>query len=208
MEIYSGNLTGNYDTDVAKMDGILRPAENFDMLKRELTLNGRRMVMYYIDGFIKSESMQKLMMYLFTVKDIGDGSDHAAADFASRAVPTVEVDVTDSIDQLVLMVMSGCTEGFGKNALVIDLRTYPARETEEPENDKVMRGSRDGFVETLMFNLAMIRRRIRTSASVSTNTLISRRSLNRESASTRIPSNRITRFGWISTTSLERLWAA
>ena len=165
MEIYSGNLTGNYDTDVAKMDGILRPAENFDMLKRELTLNGRRMVMYYIDGFIKSESMQKLMMYLFTVKDFGDGSDHAAADFASRAVPTVEVDVTDSIDQLVLMVMSGCTaylcEGFGKNALVIDLRTYPARETEEPENDKVMRGSRDGFVETLMFNLAMIRRRIR-----------------------------------------------
>ena len=165
MEIYSGTLSGNFDTDVAKMDEILRPADNFDMLKRELTLNGRRMVMYYIDGFIKSESMQKLMMYLFTVKDFGDGSDNAAADFASRAVPTVEVDVTDTIDQLILMVMSGCTaylcEGFGKHALVIDLRTYPARETEEPENDKVMRGSRDGFVETLMFNLAMIRRRIR-----------------------------------------------
>ena len=165
LEIYSGTLSGNFDADVAKMDAILRPADNFDMLKRELTLNGRRMVMYYIDGFIKSESMQKLMMYLFTVKDFGDGSDNAAADFAKRAVPTVEVDVTDTIDQLVLMVMSGCTaylcEGFGKHALVIDLRTYPARETEEPENDKVMRGSRDGFVETLMFNLAMIRRRIR-----------------------------------------------
>lgn len=58
LEIYSGTLSGNFDADVAKMDAILRPADNFDMLKRELTLNGRRMVMYYIDGFIKSESMQ------------------------------------------------------------------------------------------------------------------------------------------------------
>lgn len=165
MEIYSGVLSGNYDEDMAKMDEILRPTDNFDILKRELKLSGKRMVMYYIDGFVKSESMQKLMMYLFSVKDFGNGDDTAAADFAQRAVPTVEVDVTDSIDQLVLMVMSGCTaylcEGFGKHALIIDLRTYPARETEEPENDKVMRGSRDGFVETLMFNLAMIRRRIR-----------------------------------------------
>ena len=34
-------------------------------------------------------------------------------------------------------------------------------ETAEPENDRVMRGARDGFVETLIFNTALIRRRIR-----------------------------------------------
>lgn len=36
------------------------------------------------------------------------------------------------------------------------------RSVEEPEKDKVLRGSRDGFVETLVFNTALIRRRIRT----------------------------------------------
>ena len=36
-----------------------------------------------------------------------------------------------------------------------------ARSTEEPEKEKVMRGSRDGFVETIVFNTALIRRRIR-----------------------------------------------
>lgn len=45
--------------------------------------------------------------------------------------------------------------------LTIDCRTYPARGVSEPEKDKVMRGSRDGFVETLIFNTALIRRRIR-----------------------------------------------
>ena len=47
------------------------------------------------------------------------------------------------------------------NALPSDCRTYPARGVAEPDKDKVLRGSRDGFVETLVFNTALIRRRIR-----------------------------------------------
>jgi stage V sporulation protein AF len=69
------------------------------------------------------------------------------------------------VDTIVTMVLSGCTailsEGFGNGAVIVDARSYPARVTEEPGNDKVMRGARDGFVETLIFNTAMVRRRIR-----------------------------------------------
>jgi len=165
LEIYKEQITGNYLQDVACLDRILRPDSSFDLIKREMEIFGTKMVMYYIDGFIKAESMQKMMMHLLSVKDFGDGSEEAARKFSEQSIPAVEVDVTGSVDQLVLSVMSGCTaylcEGFGRNALILDLRTYPARSTEEPENDKVMRGSRDGFVETLIFNTAMIRRRIR-----------------------------------------------
>lgn len=158
-------LSGNFDDDVKLMDEALRVNESFDIIKRQLEFSGAKIVMYYIDGFVKAEMMQKLMLYLATVKDFGDGGEDAAEKFAASSVPSVEVDVTPSADQLVLSVMSGCTaflcDGFGKNALVIDARTYPARSTEEPENDRVMRGSRDGFVETMIFNTALIRRRIR-----------------------------------------------
>lgn len=47
------------------------------------------------------------------------------------------------------------------SCITIDCRTYPARSVAEPDKDKVLRGSRDGFVETLIFNTALIRRRIR-----------------------------------------------
>ena len=165
MQIFEGTLTGRYDEDVRTMDSILRTEDSFDLIRREMHIAGTRMMMYYIDGFIKAESMQKFFMHLLSVKDFGDGSPTAAADFAAQNVPAVEVDTADSVDALVLAVLSGCTvwlcEGFGSAALVIDMRTYPARNTEEPENDKVMRGSRDGFVETLIFNTAMLRRRIR-----------------------------------------------
>ena len=54
-------------------------------------------------------------------------------------------------------------EGLDK-VILIDARTYPVRGVQEPESDRVMRGSRDGLVETLVFNAAMIRRRLRDPA--------------------------------------------
>lgn len=159
------NLSGNFDSDVELLDRILRVDESFDMLKRELIYAKKRAVMYYIDGFVKAEMMQKLMMHLTTLEYLGDGSDNAAEFAAKSLIPSVEVDVTGNVDSIVLAVMSGCTafisESFGDKCIIIDMRTYPARTTEEPENDRVMRGSRDGFVETMIFNTAMIRRRIR-----------------------------------------------
>lgn len=166
MEIYNGKLTGNFEEDTAVLDAVLRTDSSFDMLRKTMEVAGAKIVMYYIDGFVKAESLQKLLTYVISVKSMGDRQPGDAKKFADMHMPAAEVDVTDSIDGLVLAVMSGCTvflcDKFDANALVIDLRTYPARQTEEPENDKVMRGSRDGFVETMIFNTAMIRRRIRS----------------------------------------------
>ena len=166
MEIYNGKLTGNFEEDTAVLDAVLRTDASFDMLRKTMEVAGARIVMYYIDGFVKAESLQKLLTYVISVKSMSNCQPGDARKFADMHMPAAEVDVTDSLDALVLAVMSGCTvflcDKFDANALVIDLRTYPARETEEPENDKVMRGSRDGFVETMIFNTAMIRRRIRS----------------------------------------------
>lgn len=158
-------MTASFTENVRQMDEKLRVNESFDIIKRTMTLGGASQVFYYIDGFVKAEMMQKLMMHMTSIKDFGDGSDNAAQKFSESNVPSVEVDVENDFDNLVFSVLSGCTvlmcDGFGANAIVIDARTYPARETSEPENDRVMRGSRDGFVETMIFNTAMLRRRIR-----------------------------------------------
>ena len=67
-------------------------------------------------------------------------------------------------DQVLRNLLSGTTclfiDGY-ESCIVIDCRTYPARNVGEPEKDKSLRGSRDGFVETIVFNTALIRRRIR-----------------------------------------------
>ena len=51
-------------------------------------------------------------------------------------------------------------EGLDK-LIIMDVRQYPARAIEEPEKEKTLRGAKDGFTETLMSNIGLIRRRIR-----------------------------------------------
>lgn len=171
-------LCADYSKNVAFMDGLLHPDRNFDLIKKILTVGEDELTLYFIDGFVKDAVMQKLMLSLVGLKGVGGSADgergkndrrmstlFAVEAFIRSHVPYVEVDATDDVDNMVQMVLSGATlmlgTAFGEYAVIIDARTYPARETAEPEGDKVMRGARDGFVETLIFNTALIRRRIR-----------------------------------------------
>ena len=117
---------------------------------------------YFIDGFTKDEVMLKIMDSMFKVTEETMPAD--ATQFARMCIPYVEVDVLGDFDQVLKNVLSGVTclfiDGY-EACIAIDCRTYPARSVEEPDKDKSLRGSRDGFVETIVFNTALLRRRIR-----------------------------------------------
>ncbi len=153
-------LTEDYRENVRLADEALRVSESFDILKKTLTVGGDEATLYYIDGFTKDTVMQKLMMHFISVGELS-----SAEDFMTASVPYIETEVTENFDSMLTFVLSGCTlmlgSTFGSRAIIIDSRTYPARETGEPESDKVVRGPKDGFVETLIFNTALIRRRVR-----------------------------------------------
>lgn len=157
-------LGDDYRENVAKMDSIFRVNENFDILRKVLRIGKDELTFYFIDGFIKDAVMQKMMMHFLSLEGL-PASAHAAADFVDGNVPYVESDAVEDVDQMVQMMLSGAAlvlgSTFGRFGVVIDARTYPARETQEPQDDRVMRGSRDGFVETLIFNTALVRRRVR-----------------------------------------------
>ncbi len=157
-------LTENYNDNVAAIKKLLRVDESFDVLYKRLSVGKGELSLFFIDGFTKDTVMQKLMMHFISVgKVVGN-----AEQYMSENLPYIEADLCCDVDKMVTAVMSGCTlmigSSFGAQAIIIDTRTYPARSTEEPEGDRVMRGSRDGFVETLIFNTALIRRRIRNPA--------------------------------------------
>ncbi len=151
----------NYAENVAYFEERLRVKENFDVIKKVLKIADGEITLFYVDGLIKDGAMQKLLIYLLSLKALPP----SAEAFLQQNMPYVECDVTEDAAMMEQMVLSGATlmlgSTFGASAMIIDARTYPARETAEPENDRVMRGARDGFVETLIFNTALIRRRIR-----------------------------------------------
>lgn len=136
---------------------------NFDMLSREIVIGERKACYYCIDGFIKDEMMEKILQYFIGLKkeDIPENAD----EMCKAYVPHIEVTAEENYSQIIHAVLSGqfvlIMDGYDK-AIIIDARTYPARNVTEPEKDKTLRGSKDGFVETIVCNTALIRRRIRS----------------------------------------------
>lgn len=157
-------LFEDYSENVSLIDRLLAIDDSFDMLSKKVALDDGELTLYFIDGFAKDTVLQKLMMHILSTKKLKVG----AREFMETTMPYIETDVTDDVERMIFTVMSGGTlvlgSSFGSQALLVDSRTYPARETAEPEGDRVMRGSRDGFVETLIFNTALIRRRVRNPA--------------------------------------------
>ena len=155
-------ISGSFVENITYMDHILPVGKSFDLIKREIEIGERRAVLYFIDGFVKDEAMLKLMDSFMSVTR--DNMPENAELFSQRHVPYIEVDVLKDFDQVLRNVLSGVTglfiEGYD-SCIAIDTRTYPARSVDEPDKDKSLRGSRDGFVETIVFNTALMRRRIR-----------------------------------------------
>ncbi|MBE6595926.1 MAG: spore germination protein [Ruminococcaceae bacterium] len=154
-------LSEKYEENVRFFEETLRVKDNFDVIKKVLRIGSDEITLFYVDGLIKDGAMQKLFIYLLSLQ----GLPKTAEGFLRGHMPYVEADLSGDGDMMLQMVLSGATvllgSTFGREGLIVDARTYPARETAEPENDRVMRGARDGFVETLIFNTALIRRRIR-----------------------------------------------
>lgn len=150
------------DKNVDYMNQMLPVEDSFDIVQRDIQIGGKDATFYFIDGFTKDESMLKIMDSFFNIKEEDLPKDAAA--FATTCIPYVEVDVIGDFDQIFRNLLSGVTclfiDGY-QACLAIDCRTYPARSVDEPDKDKSLRGSRDGFVETIVFNTALMRRRIR-----------------------------------------------
>ncbi len=156
-----------YQQQLEKLNTLLRVEASFDLLSRPVTVGGRRGTLYFVDGFTKDETLDKMLQFLAKLPEKDVKGQNNAADFIARFITYVEVDHTADFQQVTLAVLSGTTALVVEDmdeVILVDCRTYPVRGVQEPEADRVMRGARDGLVETLVFNTALIRRRLRDPA--------------------------------------------
>ncbi len=155
-------ISSNLALNIKTLNKTLNIDKNFDIIYRVITIADREACFYFVDGMNKDEIMERLMEFLYQIQN--DDMPKTAQDMAKSLLPYGEVGMETDINKIIVSLLSGVPilviDKFDK-AITVDFRTYPARGVEEPDRDKVLRGSRDGFVETVVFNTSLIRRRIR-----------------------------------------------
>ncbi|AYV66913.1 MULTISPECIES: spore germination protein [Niallia] len=138
---------------------------SFDLGVRKFKVMRKEVNLYYVNGLCDSALIAELLEQLLFLNDT-DRKSQARDTFEiiQNQLVHQSVQVIEKMDELVDQVLSGLVavviEGYD-HGLIIDVRSYPGRMPEEPDTEKVVRGSRDGFVENIIVNTAITRRRIR-----------------------------------------------
>jgi stage V sporulation protein AF len=153
----------NLSENVEYLRNELGVGKSFDIIQLDLEYAEIKMALFLVDGLIKDDLLHLLMKFFARVKKEELKKD-TLQKLLRTYIPYVEIDTQDDLNKVVDGVLSGPTalvvDGIDQ-VIMIDARTYPVRGPEEPDTERVVRGSRDGFVETIVFNTALTRRRIR-----------------------------------------------
>ncbi|PAD79666.1 spore germination protein [Paenibacillus sp. 7541] len=136
---------------------------SYDIIFREMTFAGRRVGLLFLNGLTDGASVTEILKRLSYLKPDDIESD-AVDVMVNHYIPHFQVEESDKLSKAIDKVLTGesalFVEGEGK-VILIDTRVYPVRGMEEPAVEKVVRGARDGFTETLVTNVNLVRRRVR-----------------------------------------------
>ena len=129
----------------------IKKLESFDLVKRKLKLNEKTIELYYLSSLSSNDSISFIIQGLLFSEHqdlfvIFNGSLTSIKDYS----------------QALLMLLSGqCLIIINDEISAIETRYYPNRSIQSPMIEKSIRGSQDSFTENILFNVGLIRRRIR-----------------------------------------------
>lgn len=137
--------------------------KSFDVGVRKLYILDKEVQFYFVNGLCDIQYIIELLKELMFL-DANEVKKHRVRDQIENRLAHVQVEHVKTLDDAITQMLSGLIfiliEG-ETDAIVIDVRSYPGRGPEEPDTEKVVRGSRDGYTENIIENTALTRRRIR-----------------------------------------------
>ncbi len=143
---------------------------DFDFLSKKLIMpNGTTAYLACMDGLTDAELINKSViapLMGFDTENTDYSSLNTISDIAEKVIISTDTRISNKIDESVSAILSGNTvvfiDGFTEY-LIIQTKNFPKRSVSMPESDITIRGSKEAFTETLLTNVAMLRKRIKNS---------------------------------------------
>lgn len=136
---------------------------SFDLDYREVIILHRKVQLYYVNGLVDDVTVTEILKKVIDINDT-EVAEFELADIIQNRLVNLQVEPQRRMDEAVRELLNGLLLIFidGKReAYIVDARHYPGRQPEEPDTERVIRGSRDGFTENIVNNTALIRRRVK-----------------------------------------------
>ncbi|MFI3177583.1 MAG: spore germination protein [Eubacteriales bacterium] len=159
------HISTSLNENISYLTTLFPVNRSFDFITRDLCLGTTRAYWIGINGFCRVDLLQDLFSNLQNPVFTKDSSIVDIKQYLNGKIGFSQAELCSSWDTISKALLSGPSvlfiEGF-QEAILLDTRNYPVRGIAEPDTEQVTMGAKDGFVETLLFNTNLIRRRIRT----------------------------------------------
>ncbi|APH04541.1 spore germination protein [Bacillus weihaiensis] len=136
---------------------------SFDLGIRKLSILNYQVNMYFLNGLCDTNYITEILKKLTDISDnevehvkFKEILENRIVNQSVSKIKTLDESVDQLLSGLIIFFIEGVDYG-----LVVDVRSYPGRQPQEPDTEKIVRGARDGFVENIIVNTGLIRRRIR-----------------------------------------------
>ena len=158
-------LSSSLEKNIEQIQSVFPIPQSFDIVTRRLFLGETKAYWIGINGFCRVELLQQIFSDLQNPIYMKDNRIEDIERYMNAKIGYAQASLSGSWEDIISNILSGPSalfiDGFAQ-AIMIDVRTYPARSVSEPDTERVTLGARDGFVETMLFNTNLIRRRIRS----------------------------------------------
>ena len=136
---------------------------SYDLGFREVVVLERKIQLYYVNGLVDDGTIVEILKVLLYTNDNEVETDKVDSIIQNRLV-NQQVDLKRELSEITDQLLAGLVVVFidgERHAYMVDVRHYPGRQPEEPDTERVIRGSRDGFTENVVESTGLIRRRIK-----------------------------------------------
>lgn len=143
------NFLNYYDS---KLYYLLNTDTNFDVVRKEIGIN-RNAIIYFLSSLADSKSVFELTYSFINLTN----------DELEKQILNGSITLCNDIDKAFISISSGMSVIiYLNNMYIVETRSYPSRGVSEPDTERTIRGSKDGFTENIIVNIALIRRRIKS----------------------------------------------
>lgn len=159
-------LVGSLDENIALIKELFKDVDPIHYRRFETKTDDGVLALCFIyyDGLVNSEIIDNFIIRPLMTLPAGV-KDDPMGHFMSRIVQINSVSQTGDLDEIVkglsygdsLLLAEGCNE-----VLLMDTKQFATRSISEPEGEKTLSGPREGFCESILQNLGLVRRKLRT----------------------------------------------
>lgn len=144
---------------IKKIKEDLKINQSFDTGYRYYSINNTEIYIFYIGSLFDQTNYLLVLDKILKINNINELKNNLLAN---------QFFETNNYDLFINSILQGKIGIYINDInilnpyIILDLRSYETRSPQEPDTEKVVRGSRDGFVENIATNISLIRRRVRS----------------------------------------------